>query len=206
MKMKTWVSGLWVLGMGVGLAGLAPAQMVGLPLMDTATSRDAGSLEITPGVVCGNDMDFYGARATVTVVDDLRVFFDLGRVDINNGDANFGLQGGALYSLPQNDVVDLGVRGALYYVNTDFLALTGLNTMLVFSDELLLDNLYLYGGAGFDLGYKSVDTSWGASSSKTELNPALSLGLSYQFNESFALFTEADYVDGYYVGIGLSIR
>lgn len=206
MKMKTWISRLLMLGVGIGLAGLSRAQMVGLPLMDTATPRDVGNLEVTPGMAFGHDMDFYGARATITAMDDLRAFVDLGRVAIRDRDANVGVQGGALYSLPQNDFVDLGIRSALYYVDTDQLGLKGLNTMLVFSDELLLDNFYLYGGAGLDAVYKSYHTSWGSDSSQTELNPALSLGLSYRITDSFSLFTEADWIDGYYVGIGLSIR
>lgn len=190
----------------MGLAGIAQAQMVGLPVMDTAAARDAGNLEITPGIMFGKDMDYYGARATVTVLDELRVFLDLGRVDIDDNDANFGLQGGALHTLESGDLADLGIRVAAYHVNTDYLGLTGMNGMLVFSDETIIDSLYCYGGAGLDLSYRSVDTSWGDSSSQVEINPAFSLGLAYQINGNFALFTEADFVDGFYFGAGLCIR
>ncbi len=204
MKMKTLVAGLFVVGMACSQAGFS--QMVGLPVMDTASPRDQGNLEVTPGVMLGRDMDFYGARATVSVIDDLRLFFDLGQVDLTDADSGYGAQGGALYSLARNDLVDLGIRGAVYYAGTDSPGLTGANGMLVFSDETLLDHLFLYGGAGLDVVYKSIDTSWGSSSSQTEINPAFSLGLSYQFSDSFSLFAEANYVDGLYAGIGLSIR
>ncbi|MEI8139793.1 MAG: hypothetical protein WCI03_07990 [bacterium] len=204
MKMKTLVVGWFAVGMVCGQTGFA--QMVGLPVMDTASPRDQGNLEITPGVMLGQDMDFYGARVTVAVVDDLRLFFDVGQVDLTEADSGYGAQGGALYSLSRNDLVDLGIRGAVYYMSSDLLGLTGANGMLVFSDETLLDHLFLYGGAGLDVVYKSIDTKWGASSSQSEINPAFSLGLSYQFNDSFSLFTEANYVDGLYAGVGLSIR
>jgi len=206
MKMKTLAIGFFMAGMICGRAGLAQAQMVGLPVMDTVTPRDKGNLEVTPGVMFGHDMDFYGVRTTVSVLDELRVFLDLGQVDLNDADSSFGVQGGVLYSLEPNDFVNLGIRGAAYYMNTDLLGLTGVNGMLVFSDETLVDHLFLYGGAGLDLVYKSMDSRWGASSSQTEVNPAFSLGLSYQFNENFSLFTEVDYIDGMYAGIGLSIR
>lgn len=204
--MKKLVMRLFVALSIMGFSGITSAQMVGLPVMDTATAREAGNLEVTPGLMFGKDMDFYGARATVTAMDDLRVFFDLGRVDINNNDANFGVQGGMLYSLEPTDLADLGIRVAAYHVNTDFLGLTGMNGMLVFSDETLLNDLYCYGGAGLDVSYKTYDTSWGEESSQVEINPAFSLGLAYALGKRFTLFTEADYVDGFYFGAGLSIR
>ncbi len=206
MRMKTLALGWVVAGVCLGLAGLAQAQMVGLPVMDTATPRDQGNLELLPGIMVGQDMNFYGARTTVSVMDEFRVFLDLGQVDIQDGDANFAVQGGMLYTLMSNDFIDLGVRGAGYYANTDLLGLTGCNGMLVFSDESVVNNLYCYGGLGLDYVQKDIKTRWGSSSKQNEINPALALGLSYQFNERFTLFTEANYVDGLYAGIGLSIR
>jgi hypothetical protein len=70
----------------------------------------------------------------------------------------------------------------------------------------VVNNLYCYGGLGLDYVQKDIKTRWGSSSKQNEINPALALGLSYQFNERFTLFTEANYVDGLYAGIGLSIR
>ncbi len=205
MKIKTLAIGWVMAGLVLGMTVLSQAQMVGLPVMDTATPRDSGNLEVTPGLMFGRDMDFYGIRTTVSVLDDLRLFLDLGQVDLTEGESNFGVQGGGLYALAPNDLVDLAIRGTVYYMDTDLLGITGGNGMLVFSDETLLDHLYLYGGAGLDVAYKSI-THWGESSTQTEINPALSLGLSFQFNENFSLFIEADYVDGLYAGGGLSIR
>ncbi|MEI6168727.1 MAG: hypothetical protein WCS52_16220 [bacterium] len=206
MRTKTLALGWVVAGLFLGSVGLASAQMVGLPVMDTATPRDQGNLELLPGVVVGQDMNFYGARTTLSVLDEFRIFVDVGQVDIREGDANFAVQGGMLYTLMSNDFIDLGVRGAGYSANTDLLGLTGCNGMVVFSDETVLTHLFCHGGIGLDYVHKSIETRWGASSKQNEINPALSLGLSYQFNENFTLFTEANYVDGLYAGIGLSIR
>ena len=206
MKMKTLAIGLFMAGMVSVMPGLLHAQMIGLPVMDTATPRDRGNLEVTPGAMFGHEMDFYGERTTVSVLDDLRVFLDLGLSDIRDAEANFGIQGGALYTLEPIDLAALALRGTIYHTSTDYLGLTGVDGMLVFSDETLLDHLYFYGGAVLDIVYKTFDHVGGASANKTEVNPAVSLGLSFQFNDTFSIFAETDYIDGLYVGGGLSIR
>lgn len=206
MKMKTLAFRIFLAGVVVSMAGIAQAQMVGLPVMDTASPRDKGNLEVTPGAMFGRDMDFYGVRTTLSLADDFRAFLDLGQVDLVDGDSNFGVQAGGLYSLEPTELGDLGIRGAAYYSKTDRLGLTGANGMLVFSDETLLDHLFFYGGIGLDIVYKSMDNPGGESTTQAEINPALSLGLSFQFSENFSLFVEGDYIDGPYVGAGLSIR
>jgi len=206
MKLTTLAMGLLGAGMVFGFARLANAQMVGLPVMDTASPRDRGNLEVTPGAMFGHEMDSYGARTTISALDDLRVFVDLGAVDMRDEPVNFAIQGGALYTLDPIDLADLAIRGVIYHTSAEYLALTGVNGMLIFSDETLLDHLYLYGGAGLDVVYKSFDNIGGANDSKMEVNPALALGLSFQCNNRCSLFVEADYIDGLYAGGGISIR
>ncbi len=206
MKIQKLVLGFCVSGLVAGLAGFAQAQMCGLSIMDTAAPREQGSLEATPGVMIGQDMNFYGVRTTVSALDELRLFVDLGQVDVEEADGNFGVQGGGLYSLERNDFMDLGIRVAMYSANTDQLGLTGVNAMLVFSDELIKDNFYFYGGAGLDGVYKSINNEYTEDSDEVELNPSFSVGLSFMANAHISLFTEAAYVDGLYVGGGISIR
>lgn len=202
MKRSILFSGSLIAGLILVFTPVARAQMVGLPVMDTSEWRDAGSLEATPGMMFGNNMDFIGVRGTVTVLDDLRIFGDVGRVDVKDCESDMGLQAGALFCLAKNDLADLGVRGTMYYVNTDKVDLMGANMMMVFSGETVLESLYCYGGGGVDLSDKTYEYGGGS----TELNPSLALGLSYFFNENFSLFTEVDYVDGIYFGLGLSVR
>jgi hypothetical protein len=192
---------LMMIGMLTSLTLSAGAQMVGLPLLDTAGTRDPGSLEATPGVALGEDMNFLGARATITLLDELRGFIDLGRLDTRNKGDNLALQVGGLYSLPMFDICDTAVRGAFYYSNTDFLDIMGGNVMLMCSDETLLDDLYAYGGLGIDVSKKKIYFD-----SHSEINPAISAGLTYKITENFWAFLEGDYVDGWYLATGLSIR
>ncbi len=191
---------LLVTGILLGLRISATAQMVGLPVLDTANTRDQGSLEATPGIVIGQDMNFYGVRGTITVLDELRGFLDLGQLDIDGYGDSLAMQAGALLNLPVCEVVDTAVRGTFYYSNTDRQDIMGCNLMFLCSDESLLDNLYLYGGAGLDLSKKETY------SSKSEVNPAIAMGLSYKVCENIHLFLEGDYVDGFYGSFGVSIR
>ncbi len=200
MKIKTSVLGLLATGMVLGMTTLSTAQMVGLPILDTADLRDLGSLELTPGVTLGDEMDFYGVRATVTAMDDLRCFFDLGRLDTQDDGANLTMQAGGLYSLSMTDLFNTALRGAAYYSNPDPLTIYGANMMLVCSDETVVNDLSLYGGVGLDLCHRTL---WAQS---TELNPTLAIGLSYKITDNAVLFLEGDFVDGLYASCGLSIR
>jgi hypothetical protein len=201
MKSMTLLRIVMMIGILLSLSGPAGAQMVGLPLLDTAGTRDPGSLEATPGIALGEDMNFLGARATITLLDELRGFIDLGRLDTRGKGDNLALQVGGLYSLPISDFCDTAVRGAMYYSNTDFLDIIGGNVMMMFSDETLLDDLYAYGGLGIDLSQKKV-----YSDSHSEINPAVAAGLTYKITDNFWAFLEGDYVDGWYLATGLSIR
>ncbi len=200
MNTKTLFRVILATGMFLGLGFSANAQVVGLPVLDTATTRDPGSLEATPGIVIGQDMNFYGLRGTITMLDELRGFLDLGQLDVDGYGDSLAMQAGALLNLPVCDVVDTALRGTFYYSNTDRIDILGGNMMILCSDESLLDNLYLYGGAGLDASKKKTY------SSKTEINPIIALGLSYKVCENIHLFLEGDYVDGFYGSFGVSIR
>lgn len=180
------------------------AQGVGLQVADTADTREPGRLQITPGAVFGDDVSFYGIRETYSVFDELRAFLDLGAVNADGADIDFGGQAGALACIPSEDVIcDLALRAAVYYVNTDTLDLFGSSLMLLASDESLLDGLYLYCGAGGDLCNRKKNRF---ADEETEINPALTLGALYQFSDSLAAYVEASYVDDIFVGTGVRFR
>lgn len=201
MKTTILFRNLLTLGTILGLALPALAQPIGLPLFDTADTREPGNLEALPGFAFGEDMDFYGVRGTITVTDELRAFLDIGRLDTDKKGDNMALQAGGLYSLPMLDLCDTALRAALYYTKTDYLDVMGGNLMLMFSDETLLDDLFAYCGAGIDLAQRKV-----YSSDKLDINPAVAAGLTYRITDSFWLFAEADYIDDVFVATGLSIR
>ena len=200
MKNKIRVLRCATLALACGLGSPRMAEIVGLPVLDTAGTRDPGHVEVTPGVTLGQNSDFLGARATVTILDELRGFLDIGRYDTSNLGNNIALQAGGLYSMDLTEVCETAIRAAAYYVNTDYVDMIGANLMFVFSGETLLDDLYGYGGAGLDMSERKVYTD------HSEVNPALALGLTYKFTKRFWLFAEADYVDGLFGSAGLSIR
>ena len=191
---------------GVLLTGpaLLFAQDIGLRIADTAESRNAGQFEVTPGAIWGQDISFYGVRETYVVSEDLRAFLDLGLVDSDGSNLDLGGQLGVVAPLPGIEFIgDLAARTTVYYVNTDAQDTLGTDLMLVSSSETLLDGLFLYGGLGMDISYREVDYT---SSGRLEINPALSIGLMYRFNDSVGVYLEASHVDGASFGAGVQIR
>ena len=203
--MKTKMFG-WMIAVGMIL--LAPltlqAQGIGLQVADSAETGEPGRLELMPGAVFGDDMSFYGIRETYTIFEELRIFLDMGSVDADDSDLDFGVQAGALACIPSDDsICDLALRAATYFINADNEDTFGGSLMLISSGETLLDNLHLYGGLGLDLSGRKAS---GASSSRTEVNPALSAGVLYNFTDSIAAYLEVSYVDNAFIGTGVRLR
>ena len=189
------------LGLLLGATLPTAAQMVGLPVLDTADHRDPGRFELMPGASFGEEMDFFGARASYTILDELRGFLDLGRLQTEDKGENLALQAGGLCSLPGIDFCDTALRATGYYANTDYLDIIGADLMLVASGETLLDDLFIYGGVGADYSERKI-----FSATHSEINPSLAAGMCYKFTRSFVVFIEGDYIDGLYAAAGLSIR
>ena len=204
--MKTsWLVGIVAAGLAWGVALGARAQGVGLQIGDTADKRTAGQFEIVPGMVYGDDVSFYGLRESYSIFDELRVFLDLGAINATDSDVDFGAQLGALAILPSDDFVcDVGLRTALYYINTDIWDMFGASLMLVTSDETLLDNLFAYGGFGADVASKTWEDE--TKGDKTKVNPAVNLGLLYRFTEKWSAYAEVSYVDDTFIGAGIRFR
>lgn len=176
------------------------AQIVGLPVLDTADRRDPGQVELMPGMTYGHEMNFIGGRVGYSFIDELRGFVDVGRLHVHDLGDNIAMQAGGVFSMPTVDFCETGLRAAGYYVNTDSMDMIGGNLMILCSGESLLDDLFLYSGFGVDISERKVYTNHG------ELNPALAAGLSYRLGKGAVLFLEGDYIDGFYVAGGVSLR
>jgi hypothetical protein len=196
----------WMIAAGMTL--LTPlalqAQGIGLQVADLAEKHESGQLEVTPGATFGEHLSFYGVREAYTFSEELRAFIDVGAVNVDDSDFDFAAQAGALATLPSDtDLCDLGVRAAAYFLNTDREDIFGGNLMLVSSGETVLDSLYVYGGLGVDLSNRK---SGEASKSRTELNPALSAGVLFNFTDSIAAYVEVSHVDSAFIGAGIRFR
>lgn len=191
----------------VSFSSLAHGEPIGLPVADTAEARTAGDTMATVGGFLGDDLEFYGARGACNLWSSLRGFVDIGIVDLNRGDRNFAAQAGAVYSLPDEFISDLGLRAAAYYADTDRYRVWGGSLMLLSSDETLLNNLFLYGGIGVDVSERQVSVTLSASSWRVETNPVVTGGMIYNFTPNIGVFGELTYLDtDVFVGFGLRAR
>jgi hypothetical protein len=203
--MKTLRRSLLSLTAVLILVTTSHAELIGLPVADTAEVRDSGQLEFMPGAVIGDDISFYGLRQTYNVLDGFRAFLDLGAVDFKGSNLDFAGSLGATVCIPGDFIADLAVRTSFYYANTDSTDIIGGTLALVTSDESLLDDLYLYGSFGLDFSQTEQNLET-ATKTTTEINPLLSLGLIYNCTPSLGLFLEGTYIESPFVGFGIKIR
>lgn len=182
------------------------AELVGLPVAETAALTDPGTLEFTPGAVLGNEMSFYGIRQEFSFIDSFRCFLDLGAIDFEKDTMDFAGSLGSMITLSGDFISDLAIRPAFYYANTDSLNILGGSLALVSSDETLLNDLHLYGAIGLDFSQTEEDLPSGGKIITTEINPLLSLGLMYNITASVGIFIEGAYVTTPLVGFGIKLR
>lgn len=181
------------------------AELIGLQVADTANLRDPGQLEFMPGAVIGQDLSFYGIRQTYSFIDGFRCFLDLGAVDFDEHPLDFAGSLGATVCIPADFLADLAFRTSLYYANADTMDVIGGNMALITSDETILDNLYVYSAFGADFS-QTEETAGNITTTTTEINPLLSLGLTYNCTPGVGIYIEASYVTSMFYGFGIKIR
>ncbi len=192
----------------VGLLPVLPlhAELIGLPIAETAALTDPGTLEFTPGAVMGNELSFYGIRQEFSFIDSFRCFLDLGAIDFEKDTMDFAGAFGSTICTPGDFICDLAMRPVFYYANTDTINVLGGSLSLVTSDETLLNDLHLYSAIGIDFSQTEEDLPSGGKEITTEINPLLSLGLMYNFTPSVGIFLEGSYVTTPLVGFGIKLR
>jgi hypothetical protein len=203
--MKTLRTSLLAFSTILILSTTSHAELIGLPVADTAEIRDSGQLEFMPGAVIGSDLSFYGLRQSYSFLDGFRAFLDLGAVDIKDENMDFAGSLGATFCIPGDFIADLAIRPSFYYANTDSTDIIGGTLALVTSDESLLDNLYLYGAFGLDFS-QTEESLESVTTTTTEINPLLSLGLIYNCTPSLGLFLEGTYINSSFISFGIKIR
>lgn len=184
-------------------AGNLAAQGLGLPLADTANPMPKGLSAVGAGIVAGEDVNLFGARGTVAVSDDLRLFLDAGWADVRDGDAGLGIQLGGVYTLAGKGAADLASRSAVYRVFADDYDVTGWNAMLLGSVRTPWVGSFLYAGLGFDLAYAEEDEPEGGHDDEFEINAAAGLGGVVSVSQRVSFFAEVSYVGDLFVAGGV---
>lgn len=204
-----------VVVMGLAWVAVGPAwAQFGLPVAESFEARETGIMDLAGGAMVGKDMQCYAVRDTFCAMDDLRFFVDLGLMNFNEGGETFAAQGGAVYCLPIDVPVDLGLRLSAYGANSDYRDYLGGTMMFLASQEVYFEGLYLYGGLGVDYRQTKTDLSEVADPS---IDPSTipesytddkfyatgTAGALMPVTEHLAVFLEFTYDKDPFVGIGL---
>lgn len=193
-------------------AAQAHGQLAGLPVADVAASGDAGEMGISGGLVMGDDLNLYGGRFSFNALDELSLFGGAGIVDPDGGDAGFGIQGGALFSLPPiipDLPIDLAARGTASYadvdqegsgtdVSVDIITVTASGLASIALDDMFS----LYGHLG--LAYiRTKASAGGGSSTDDDTEPALGVGVIASLMPELDVYAEFMYIDDPWFGLGV---
>ncbi len=205
MKVRI-LAGIMMMGL---MATYAHGQQFGVPVATDASPAVGGSFSASGGIVLGDNINLYGGRFTFNMTDELSLFGDAGLVDADNLDMGFGVQGGALFRLPEFPDIPLGfgVRGTFSYgtisddVDLDFMALNVMGLASYTIDEMFS----VYGVLG--LAYIRTEVSFrGFSSTDSDTEPAIGVGVLANFTPEISAYAEFIHIDDPWIGIGAMFR
>jgi hypothetical protein len=204
-----------VVGLGLSAWVMAvPVQaQFGLPVAESFEARETGYLDFTAGATIGEDIKCYAIRDTISVLEDLRLFVDLGMADVERNNEDLAVQAGLIYCLPIDVPVDLGLRAAGYWFNGNVNECTGASLLLLASGNPVFEGLYVYGGVGAD--YRKTDTDLteldlesteGVDDSENTTRAVATFGALMPITESFWFFAELIYNEDPFLAIGFRTR
>ncbi|MDO6460001.1 hypothetical protein Q4485_04780 [Granulosicoccaceae sp. 1_MG-2023] len=143
---------------GAIMSSTASAEVFGFAFGRSANVANYTNLSVEGGIQVG-DLDFYGARATYKLNQQLAVYGDLGLADYDfNGDDGFAFGGGLIYTLdgvlPE---IDTALNGSFHMSSGDYVDFTAFSVRAVFSDDIPTQNVTMnwYGSVGLE--YLSAD-------------------------------------------------
>ena len=199
---------MMVLLMTSMLALPALAQMAGLPVAEDAGIRNPGQMQVSGGIVLGDDINLYGGRLTYGMSPELAVFADFGLLDPDHGDTGWGIQGGGLFALPIADLpFDLAARATLGYASLDQdfgPATVDVDIITVNVGGLIsmpVEMVTLYGYLG--LNWARTEVSFrGFSESDTDTDPALGAGVLFPATPQLSFYGEVMHIDDLWFGLG----
>lgn len=205
--MRKWIVVLVVLAFAVP----AMAQFVGLPIAGGAAAPAAGKLSVSGGAVLGDDINLYGGRLTFAPIEGLALFGDVGALDPDDGvmDMGWGVQGGALFTLPLGLPVDVALRGSAGLGKVDIKG-GGDVTMRCLNGGALVsktfDMLTPYGFAGLSYSDSEADIHGLGKVKDDETDLMLVGGVDLALNDQLSLYAEIAHIDDTYFGIGARLN
>jgi hypothetical protein len=188
----------------------------GLPVAESFEARETGYLDFTAGAMMSEDLKCYAIRDTIGVLEDLRLFVDLGMADVKRNDDDLAVQAGLIYCLPIDVPVDLGLRASGYWFNGNVNEYTGGTLLLLASGNPVFEGLYVYGGSGVDYRNTKIDftelnlasTTYpqGLDDSEDTFRLVATLGALMPMTEHLWFFAEATYDDDPFLSLGIRTR
>jgi hypothetical protein len=203
------------------------AQGVGLLPTETSETREQEWMDITAGAVIGKEQSFYGARDTFDIVPEVRLFVDLGILNLNKegepSSTDIGAQAGVVFAEPFDLIFDNALRFSLYGATGDRHTLIGGTLALMGSYQPIQKGVTFYGGLGIELqsdnrhgdvttnesvtaGTVLPVTTERRSDTVTKLNPFVDVGALMPVADHVNLFAEWAYTDNWWVSLGLRVR
>ena len=172
------------------------SQSVGLQLVDTTFKDQQDSTFGTFGVAIGDDISFAGVRAAYALIDDLKVFADIGLTHaelLEEEDAGMGIAAGFLVDLPFDKYCDTALR-ATYYSNAfmNEIDIDGYTAMLTTVWDIPgIPQAGFFGGLGIVEDNIAVDTDETTVLSG-DMEFAYAVGISWTLNDNYTLYVEYD--------------
>jgi len=198
--MNKWI----VIAMVLVMAVPAMAQFAGLPIGGGAATPEAMKAGLGAGVVLNSDINLYGGRMGFTPTAGLTFFGDIGALDPDTGDMGLAIQGGALYSLPVDLPVDMGLRGSLGWGGYDLevegdVKFFDINAGLLISKAINIVTPYVFLGINYvDATVKIRDVE----TSDDQTDFAGTIGLSLELTEGVSVYGEYSHIDDSFFGFG----
>jgi|DewCreStandDraft_4_1066084.scaffolds.fasta_scaffold85292_2 hypothetical protein len=196
--------------MAVVCGSRAPAQeRFALPIFDAAAPEEMGVSRVTAGCSAAEDSFLIGVRGSLWVVDGLQVFGELDSMTWDRRGVGPTIQVGGAYTLPLDVPADLAVRGAVYKPFADGdRDMAGATICCVVGRDLeaFVPGVSVYGSAGFDWRWGTVDLPDGRSASEDDFSPTLGIGAQWRINDILSACFEAALDDRLFGGIGMGMN
>jgi hypothetical protein len=190
----------WILalGLGLGLAWSAPAQVIDLQTGRGADLTDEAKYSVEGGLVAG-DVDYFGTRFNARLGARWLVGANLGIADVGDDETTIGVYG--LYQFNINAPVALAIKGGYDTTLDSDTELTDISVIAIVSGPIK-DNMDWYANAGFHRVEIEIErvTVGGigipVKADDDDIAPVLGGGIVFYFNEHASAYGGIDLLLG----------